>query len=56
MFRPSSTAPQSQNPQHRAVAMPAVLLNRRRRIEPESGRENDQPVFIRTLLMWEKTL
>ena len=38
IFRPSSPAPQSQNPQN-ISNIPAVLLNRRDQIWPKSGRE-----------------
>jgi len=49
IFGPSSPAPQSQNPQHSASAMPPVLLTRRSQISPESGRANGQPVISRIL-------
>jgi len=48
IFRPSSPAPQSQNPQNISNIL-AVLLNRRDQIWPKSGREKCEFIFEQRL-------
>jgi len=48
IFRPSSPAPQSQNPQN-ISNIPTVLLNRRDQIWPKSGREKCEFIFEQRL-------
>jgi len=48
IFRPSSPAPQSQNPQN-ISNIPTVLLNHRDQIWPKSGREKCRFIFDQRL-------